>query len=172
MKLRLAIDFCLAEGQSLSKGVSMSDWAEERARSVKARLNREQGKIAGWIENRKLIEEQGPGLWRELRTHLESLVHELNRALGPNALLIVGKEPSEMDIRFTVHDPAHQLLVWFEATTAQDALRWTYPGGKGADQKCRLVPNAAGVLCFWSNGYTSNPETIAKSMLDGLLLEQ
>ncbi|MGB6742549.1 MAG: hypothetical protein WBE38_02745, partial [Terracidiphilus sp.] len=97
---------------------------------------------------------------------------ELNRTLGPNALVIVGKEPNEMDIRFTVHDPAPQLLVWFEATTAQDALHWAFPGGRGKDRAYRLVANAAGILCFWSGGYSSTPESIARSMLDGLLQEQ
>lgn len=172
MRLRFAIEFGVGRGNGFSKGGSMSDWADEKARSEKARLAAEQQKIAGWIENRKLIEEQGPALWKELRTRIEASVEDLNRSFGKGSFVIVGDDPSEMDIRFTVRDPALQLLVWFEASTSQRALRWSYPGGRGKDRSYRLVADSSGVLCFWSSGYSSAPEAIAKSMFDGLLQEQ
>lgn len=171
MRLHFAIEFGLGRDNALARGGSMSDWANEKARIVNAQLDAEQRKVAGWIENRKLIEEQGPGLWKELRSHLSSAVDDLNSAFGKDAFVMVGTDPNEMDVRFTVRAPALQLLVSFEASTAHNALRCSYPGGKAKDHSYRLIADAAGNVSFWS-GYSSTPEAIAKSMLDGLLREQ
>jgi hypothetical protein len=168
MRLRFAIDFCLAGGDSLQKRAGMSDWAKEKVRIVNARLAGEQEKISGWVENRKLIEEQGPGLWEQLRRQLSALIADFNTEYGKDALLIVGKDPNKIDLRFTESQPSGQLLVWFSASTALDALHWDYPGSNAQGQEYRLSADASGVLSFRSGAYSSSPESIAKSMLDGL----
>lgn len=173
MRLRFAIDFCLSGDEGLQKRASMSDWAKEKVRTVNARLAGEQEKISGWVENRKLIEEQGPGLWEQLRHHLSTLIDDFNvefgkEALLKEALLIVGKDLDRIDVRFAESHPSTQLLVWFTASTALDSLHWDYPGSKIQGQKYRLSADASGVLSFQSGAYSSNPESIAKSMLDGL----
>lgn len=172
MRLHFAIGFWLEGGNSLQKRVSMSDWAKEKVRIINTRLAGEREKISGWVENRKLIEEQGHGLWEHLRQQLSALIAEFNAEFGKEALLIVGKDLNKLDIRFTESNPSAQLLVWFEATTAQNALHWRYPGGKSSGEDFRLSADASGVLSFRSGAYSSSPESIAKSMLDGLLRDR
>jgi hypothetical protein len=150
----------------------MSDWATEKVQAVKAQLGAEQQKLAGWIENRKLIEEQAPALWKEVRAQIVTLVEDFNVAFGKDAFLIVGKEPTQIDVRFTVRAPALQLLVWFEATTAPNALHCAYPGSKSREQNYRLKADTSGIVAFWSEGSFFTAESIAKSMLDGLLRDQ
>ena len=60
-------------------------------------------------------------------------------------------------------------LAKFDAASADDALHWSYDGGKAKEYQ--LFVNEYGAVSMGCEQKTKSPEVIAMEMLDGLLQE-
>jgi hypothetical protein len=156
----------------VEKGVfSMSKWAREAVQKLREHEFQEDQKTEALVVRRKLLEEQGQGLWDQLCAHVEKLVGEFSKEYGSDAIEIFSVTSKELKARIGTRLMRRQVVVEFKMTSASDALKWRYEGDKANGDVCSLHINDAGVGIFQQAALPRTPESLAQEILDGLLQE-
>jgi hypothetical protein len=149
------------------------NWASHAAAELRRRAADTQRREAVLLEQRKLREEQGPGLWGLLQQEVADLCLKLNEEYGKPVLFFKPGNVEEFQVKLEFDGKVSTLTARFAVTTANDALKWTY-GGNAAAQRaqhgsCMLYP-INGVMVFSKTGTEARgPTDIAEEMINGLL---
>jgi hypothetical protein len=90
MRLRVALDVSIGlhEGQDVA-GFCMSDWSRKAANKLHERAEQKNSENAALTEKRRLMEEQGPGLWQQLCMQVKKLCDELNADYGEDIATVI-----------------------------------------------------------------------------------
>lgn len=148
-----------------------SEWAVEAVKSLCKRHALQQQQSGAMFERRKLLQEQGDILWKQVRQHVAELAADFNAEIGSKAISVLPGPPKELEVRVAVLSVRKELLAQFDASLAQEALHWTYDRGSTKGKQYELFVNEYGVVSIGSGLTTRSPEAIATEMLDGLLEE-
>jgi hypothetical protein len=174
MRLRVALDVSIGlhEGQDFG-GFCMSDWSREAANKLHKRAERKSSENAALTEKRRLMEEQGPGLWQQLCLQVKKLCDELNADYKEDIATVKASSANDLNVELRHVGNMSELNVKFTTSTSADALRWSYAGpaarvGRGGQ---RSLSVDAGRIVFQDTLTPSTLESIATQMLDGLLHE-
>jgi hypothetical protein len=120
-------------------------------------------------EKRKLLREQGERLWKQIGQWVVRLCDEFNAEIGSKAISVLSGGSSELRVRVEESSTRKELFAKFDAASADDALHWSYDGGKAKEYQ--LFVNEYGAVSMGCEQKTKSPEVIAMEMLDGLLQE-
>jgi hypothetical protein len=170
MRFRLAIEFSI--GDRGKWGISMpTDWEAKAAKYLRERSQNIQLEKETRRENRRLIDEQAPGLCSQIREFIKQKISALNRNYGKQVARVVDVV-DKTDVWLEHDGTTVQLTAKFEYTTAHDAISWSYTGnvaeGVGGGSCSFYIGNNSTVFLRQGNE-TKTPESLADEMLDGLL---
>jgi hypothetical protein len=151
----------------------MSDWSRGAANKLRERVQREDNESAILVEKRKLLDEQGPGLWQQICEDVKKLCKELNADYGQDIAVVEACSVRDLKVELRHAGNMSELKANFTTSTSPDALKWSYAGpaarmGRGGQYSLYVD---AGRVSFQNSVKASTPESIAKEMLDGLLQE-
>ena len=147
-------------------------WSQEAARKLKQRTERITESQAVLLEKRKLIEEQGPALWRLVREKVKQMCADLNAEYGEQVVTFGIGQSSQISILFRHIGVSRQLKAECDISTAPDALQWYYLAEEmdGDPRRQTYAFHVAeGKTIFQSGLVPSTPDSIARQMMDGLL---
>ena len=148
-----------------------SEWAVEAVKGLRKRHALQQQQSGAMFERRKLLQEQGDILWKQVRQHVAELAEEFNAEIGSKAISVLPGPLNELQVRIAVLTMRKELLAEFDASSVQEALHWSYDRGSTKGRQYELFVNEYGVVSIGPGQTTRSPETIATEMLDGLLEE-
>ncbi len=127
MRLRWAIDVSLDISEF--GGIDMSGtWGEDAAEKMRKREQHIEVQNKVLLEKRKLLEEQGPGLWQEVRNQVKKLCAELNSCYGKEIATIRVGQTRELHIELYASGTMSELNASFEPSSSSEALQWSYSG--------------------------------------------
>ncbi|WP_058185993.1 hypothetical protein [Terracidiphilus gabretensis] len=173
MRLQLAVEFSTG---SYGKGVfdMSAKWGAEAADKLRKRVKDKEMRDHVLLENRKLLQEQGPNLWVYVCESVKQKCLELNENYRSVIVRVKDIALNQLDVRFELDGVATDLKVTFEPTSSQKALTWEYSGNAEKNTKngsCPLFINQAGQVCFQQALLVRTPESLAEEMLNGLIAE-
>jgi len=150
-----------------------ANWASDAAAQLRKRAADTERREALLLEQRKLREEQGPGLWGLLQQAVADRCLELNKEYGQPVLFFKSLKAEEFSVKFQFDGKISTLVGRFTVTTANDALKWLYEGyaaSQGAhNDSCMLRP-VDGVVAFSRTGVEARAlGEIAEEMMTGLI---
>ena len=174
LRLRVAFDVFLEPHQTPdSGGIIMSDsWANEAAKKLKLRTERMAHSQAAMLEKRKLIEEQGPALWRSVREKVKQMCTDLNRECGVQVVTFAVGQTSEISVLFRHGGVSRELKATCAVSTSPDAVEWYYLAEEGEGEirgQTYSFHVADDRVVFQNSLVPSTPDSIARQMMDGLL---
>ena len=149
-----------------------SNWAADWSRKLRNREQSSDQQNATLLERRRLLEEQGPQLWQELREAVKASAMALNDNYG-DTVLAVNDKVNEVAVRLRHLGKVRDLHITFKTTSA-DALTWFHAGDMSPNSKsgsCSLAVDVAGRVVFKDGLNTRTPQNLAEEMLNGLLAE-
>ncbi len=168
MRLYVAVEFGSIERR---KGVIMSEWAKRAAKRLYEREHKDELANAAMLEKRRLLQEQGLGLWTALRAKARDLCEELNMEVG-RVVAVVAHTPShELRVQLTNSEGMSELIASFRLEMAADAVQWKYAGPaaqRSRGGKYALIVEDGGTVLGDGRDRTT-PDEVAGFMMDGLL---
>jgi hypothetical protein len=149
-----------------------SDWARQKAQSMRDRQKSEDQAARVLLENRRILQEQAPGLWEKVFINVQNLISALNAECKSQAIEYVNVSTSEFRAILKIHDAPKTLTARFTPNSSNSALKWEYVGGKPrTGGACSLWVSPRGELFLRDGATVTTPEEIAERMLNGLLEE-
>jgi hypothetical protein len=146
-------------------------WASKSAGILRQRAADSERRELDRQETRRLLNEQGPGLWRTICTRAQELCTQLNQELGQEVATVVVSSSNQLGVRLTSNGGVNELTATFETTTSNEALRWSYSGeaarSSHGGQYQIFTQGSVAYLGHHSNPRT--PEGIAEEMMSGLI---
>jgi hypothetical protein len=150
-----------------------ANWASDAAAQLRKRAADTERREALLLEQRKLREEQGPGLWGLLQQAVADRCLELNKEYGQPILFFKSVKTDEFQVKFEFDGKVSTLTARFTVTTATDALKWNY-AGHAASQRAHdgsyMLSPINGVVTLSQTGTQARElKDIAEEMLTELL---
>jgi hypothetical protein len=154
-------------------GFNVSDWSRNAANKLRKRAERKDDENATLAEKRRLLEEQGPALWRQVREHVKRECDSLNADYEEDIAVVQEGPAHKLHVELRHAGNMSELNASFDISTSPDALKWSYAGpaariARGGQYSLQVN---AGTVIFQDSLTPSTPESIASQMLDGLLQE-
>jgi hypothetical protein len=149
------------------------NWGSVAAQKLRKRLEAKQRDGALLLENRRLLEEQGPGLWQQVRQNVKKMCDQLNADYGEQVVTIQDGRTDELNVQLRFAGTTSELRATFDTSTSTEALKWTYAGlaARSTSSGKYFLHNTNGVVVLQSGTVPSTTELVARQMLDGLLAE-
>jgi hypothetical protein len=149
----------------------MSEWSKQAAETLRHRVERKSKQDAGEIEKRTALEQQGTKLWHEVRDLVKTKCEELNKDYGEAVATFLVTQNSELHVQLWIAGAMGELEARFTPVNSPEALKWSYLGatansGRGGGYGLHVDK---GVVSLHSGGQAVSTETVAATMLDGLL---
>ena len=175
LNFSFSLELWPTKGSHCSGEIMSDNWAAEKARMLHKRTEDASQREAVLLENRRLIDEQAPALWEELRRQIESRCESLNREFRSRIVFVMATPNDELDVEFRHDGKVSRLHAAFKITTGADALKWSYSGSAQAQgahsDSYQVYPNREGIVAFCRAASSTSPEDIAQDMIEGLLKE-
>lgn len=173
MRFCFAVD--LSTESEIIGGLRMSaSWGADRAAQLRKRLADKKADQKVVLENRRLLEEQGPALWMMLTEIVKDMVKDVNANYGSVIIRVKDVIANQLEVRLEFDNRVTDLKVTFSPTTGPNALQWEFCGDVGRHVKgdsCPLHIQPDGRVVFQQAKMIREPESLAKEMLDNLIAE-
>jgi hypothetical protein len=125
VRLHLAFDFSLGGQHSdLHGGFMSSNWAVEAARKIRNREESAALDNATFVAKQKIVNEQGPSLWKAVCMNIRKLADDFNAEYKAEAITMEGTSHG-LNARFATALNTKELIATFN-TDAYPALSWKY----------------------------------------------
>jgi hypothetical protein len=150
----------------------IQSWASEAAMKLKQRDESHVREYATTLEKRKLIEKQGFPLWREVLDHVKIMCAELNAECGEGIVNVEIYKETDLRVQFRHGDAVSEVRATCEFSPSAHALQWFYlgPAAEVAHPGKYRFDVSNGVVALQNSRMPSCRESIARQMLDGLLM--
>jgi len=144
----------------------MSEWSEQLAAKIKSREGKEVVGNEEKLKKEKLIMEQGPALWEQVRSAIKKNCADLNRDAKKEVVIFEVTPQREASVRTNTSGSTFWLRARFDNNRS---LTWETNARTAAGGRFDISLDENGKAQFYESTWIpSSPESIAQRMIKSL----